>query len=286
MASVNAIHFALVSGTRLASGAQRPGGPPSPPTPAARQRTPRPSEPRRRGSTQRARAPRPGELRPGGRTARNRIAIFEATLAELALHGYTELSLNAIAARAGVHKTTIYRRWRTRGQLVAAAFMDTAERRLEVSDSGNIDRDARALARSVAATLAQQVVAAAVRATLSLSSPTVRGEIARRFWGSRQAAVGPLIELAVQRGQLPDDTNPAELIAAIAAPLYFRLLVSNEALTSAAADTAAAAALAAARAGAFSHKNNARRSHQTTPRDRAPASSISPTNDSGNDPRP
>jgi AcrR family transcriptional regulator len=206
-----------------------------------------------------------GELRPGGRTARNRAAIFEATLAELALRGYADLSFDAVAARAGVHKTTIYRRWRTRDQLVAAAFMDLAARHLEVADTENIDRDARALARSVAATLSQPVVAAAARATLSLSSAEVRGEIARRFWGSRQAAVGPLIARAIERGQLPAGSHPAEIIAAIAAPLYFRLLVSNEPLTQAAADTAAAAALAAARAGAFvlprARHPRARRAH-------------------------
>jgi AcrR family transcriptional regulator len=192
-----------------------------------------------------------GERRPGGRTARNRAAIFEATLAELARHGYAELSVDAIAARAGVHRTTIYRRWRTREQLVAAAFMDAAQRRLDVADSGDIDRDARALARSVASTLAQPVVAAAVRATLSLSSQQVRDEITSSFWYSRQAAVGPLIKRAVERGQLPTGTDPAHVIAAIAAPLYFRLLVSGEPLTAAAADRAAIAALAAARAGAF-----------------------------------
>ena len=193
----------------------------------------------------------PAARRPGGRTARNRAAIFEATLAQLALGGYTRLSFDAIAAQAGVHKTTIYRRWRTRDQLVAAAFMDVAQRRLDVADTGNIDHDARALARSVAMTLAQPVVAAAVRATLSLSSPETRGEIGRRFWGSREAAVGPLIERAIERGQLPVGTHPPALIAAIAAPLYLRLLVSGEPLTRAAADTSAAAALAAARAGAF-----------------------------------
>ena len=202
------------------------------------------------------RTARSGQPRPGGRTARNRAAIFEATLALLAVQGYAELSFDAIAARAGVHKTTIYRRWRTRDQLVTAAFMDSAQRNLEVADTGHIDRDARALARSVAATLAQPIVAAAIRATMSLESPEIRVEISRRFWGSRLAAVGPLIERAVGRGQLPVDTDAAMLIAAIAAPLYFRLLVSGEPLTAGSADTAAAAALAAARAGAFARKRS------------------------------
>ena len=193
----------------------------------------------------------PGTRRPGGRTGRNRAAIFEATLAELAVRGYADLSFEAIATQAGVHKTTIYRRWRSKDQLVAAAFMAAAERQLEVADTASIDRDARTLARSVAATLAQPVVAAAVRATLSATSSEVRHQIARRFWASRLAAVGPIITRAIQRGQLPEGSQPADIIAAIAAPLYFRLLVSAEPLTAAAADAAAAAALAAARAGVF-----------------------------------
>ena len=94
-----------------------------------------------------ATVPDPGTRRPGGRTARNRAAIFQATLTELARHGYADLSFEAIAAQAGVHKSTLYRRWRTRDRLVAAAFMDISQRRVDVADTGDIDRDAQALAR-------------------------------------------------------------------------------------------------------------------------------------------
>lgn len=198
-----------------------------------------------------ATVPDPGTRRPGGRTARNRAAIFQATLTELARHGYADLSFEAIAAQAGVHKSTLYRRWRTRDRLVAAAFMDISQRRVDVADTGDIDRDAQALARSVVATLDQPVVAAALRATISLSAPEARTDIARRFWGSRVQAVSPLIERAVERGQLPVGTDPAEIMSAIGAPLFFRCLVSMEPLTPAAADIAAAAAVSAARAGVF-----------------------------------
>jgi AcrR family transcriptional regulator len=162
------------------------------------------------------------------------------------VHGYANLSFDAIATQAGVHRTTICRRWRTRDRLVAAAFMDAAERRLDVADTGNIDHDARALARSVAATLAEPIVAAAIRATLSASSHEVRHQIARRFWASREAAVGPIIERAIERGQLPRGSRPTDIIAAIAAPLYFRLLVSGEPLTASAALASASTALASA----------------------------------------
>jgi AcrR family transcriptional regulator len=200
-----------------------------------------------------------GTPRPGGRTARNRTAIFEATVLELGKSGYAELSVDAIAARAGVHKTTIYRRWRSRDELVAAALVELASQQLEVVETGNIDRDARVLARSVARILSQASGAAVVRAMVTATQPDGRPAIISQFWASRLQAVRPMLDRAVQAGQLPRGTDPAQVIGAIAAPLYFRLLVSSEPVTQRAADAAAAAALAAARAGVFSPHRTARR---------------------------
>ena len=194
----------------------------------------------------------PGTRRPGGRTARTRAAVLRATLVELGDSGYADLSMHAIALRAGVHKTTIYRRWRSKDQLVAAALSEFAQLRIEVHDTGHIDRDARALARSVAGVLRQRTGAAAVRALVSATQTHERHRIARQFWTSRLLAVRPMIDRAIELGQLPRGTDAAQVIDAIAAPLYFRLLVSAEPVTQAAADTSAAAALAAARAGLFS----------------------------------
>ena len=59
--------------------------------------------------------------RPGGRTARTRRAVLEATVAELAAHGYGALTVERVATRAGVHKTTLYRRWGGKQGLVAEA---------------------------------------------------------------------------------------------------------------------------------------------------------------------
>jgi AcrR family transcriptional regulator len=195
--------------------------------------------------------PAPGTHRPGGRTARNRATVFAATVVELGRSGFAELSLDAVAARAGVHKTTIYRRWRSKAELVAAALTDLAKQQLDVQDTGNIDRDARALARSVAAILRQEIGAAAVRAMVAATQAPERQSIAHQFWADRLRRVRPLIDRAILAGQLPPATDPGQVIGAIAAPLYFRLLVSAEPLTQEAADTAAAAALAAARAGLF-----------------------------------
>jgi AcrR family transcriptional regulator len=193
-----------------------------------------------------------GSVRPGGRTARTRAAVLDATLSELAERGWDQASVDTIASRAGVHKTTVYRRWGSKDRLVAEALEAAAERRIQVPDSGDVDQDLRALARAVLAILTSRDGAATVRALVAgaQSSPEV-GRVVRRFWATRLAHVGPIVDRAVSRGQLPHGTDPDELLRYLAAPLFHRLLVSAEPLTRATADQAAAAALAAARAGIF-----------------------------------
>lgn len=194
----------------------------------------------------------PGTVRPGGRTARTRAQVFEATLTELASSGYDQFSVDAVARRAGVHKTTVYRRWRTKDQLIVEALDETAQNRIEVPDTGDLDHDLRTLARAVRALLASPVGGATVRALVSgaQASPEV-AQILRRFWTTRMSRVGAIVERAVSRGELPAGTDSDELMKYLAAPLFHRVLVTAEPLTQAMADRAAAAALAAARAGVF-----------------------------------
>jgi AcrR family transcriptional regulator len=167
--------------------------------------------------------------------------------------------VESIAARARVHKTTVYRRWGGKTRLVAEALEAAAESRIQVPDSGDIDQELRALARAVLAILTSRDGAATVRALVAgaQGSPEV-GRVVRRFWATRLAQVGPIAERAVARGQLPQGTDPDDLMRYLAAPLFHRLLVTAEPLTQATADQAAAAALAAARAGVFARSREAR----------------------------
>jgi hypothetical protein len=84
--------------------------------------------------------------------------------------------------------------------------------------------------------------------TAAPSSPAL-GAVLSKFWVVRRERVGPIIEAAIARGQLPAGTDPALLMRYVAAPLYFQLLMTDEPLTDADARRAAASALAAARAG-------------------------------------
>ncbi|HZX56979.1 MAG TPA: TetR/AcrR family transcriptional regulator [Ilumatobacteraceae bacterium] len=190
--------------------------------------------------------------RPGGRTARTQQAVHTAALAELADHGYAGTSIDSIARRAGVHPTTVYRRWQTKGRVIAEALRAAAAERTELIDTGSIDDDMRTLARSVVLTLSSREGLATVRALVAEgpTSPDM-GPVLDEFWAGRRAAFEPFLERAIERGQLPADTDAVELLKYLAAPIYYQALITTEALSAATADRAAAATMAAARANVF-----------------------------------
>lgn len=194
----------------------------------------------------------PGTVRPGGRTARIAESVFAAAVAELAERNYADISVETIAARAGVHKTTVYRRWGSKPELIRQALAGAAGTHIQVPDTGGVDADVRMLARAVQAVLSSVQGAAVTTALIvgGLSSPEIAG-LMRQFWAGRLEAISVIVERAVRRGQLPAGTDPATFMHAMSAPLYFRLLVTREPVTERDADVAAAAALAAARAGVF-----------------------------------
>jgi len=190
--------------------------------------------------------------RPPGRGPKVRAAVLAATLGELADNGYAGLTIDNVARRCGVHKTTIYRRWKDRESLVADAVIDLAAARVPFPDTGDIDADLRELARSFVRFLNSPAGKAVAAATLSDAGrvPEIAGA-RRRFFADRFRRAEPVVSGAVARGELPAGTDPAELVRALVAPIYLRLLVTAEPLDQTVADNAARAALAAARAGAL-----------------------------------
>jgi AcrR family transcriptional regulator len=193
-----------------------------------------------------------GTSRPGGRTARTAEAVYASTISELAARPYAEISVETIAARAGVHKTTVYRRWGSKAELVAQALAGAAAAAIEVPDTGQVESDLRALSRSVGAVLDDPGGAAITRALLAGAAESAEiGALMDRFWATRLAAISAIVDRAAERGEIPRGTDPAGFMNALAAPLYYRLLVTREPVTEGDADRAAAAALAAARAGVF-----------------------------------
>ncbi|WP_405979864.1 TetR/AcrR family transcriptional regulator [Streptomyces sp. NBC_00158] len=194
----------------------------------------------------------PGTVRPGGRTARVRAAVLEAAGDMLAEQGFHGLDLAEIARRADVGKTTVYRRWGTVAGLVADLLTDMAEQSLPRTDTGSLEEDLLANAGLVRRTLSDPRQGPLFKAVIAAATGDARtAEALHRFYEVRVAEWAPCVREAVERGELPEGTDAAEVVRAVSAPLYYRLLTTDAPLDEAAARRAAAAAVAAARAGAF-----------------------------------
>ncbi|KND30236.1 TetR/AcrR family transcriptional regulator [Streptomyces acidiscabies] len=194
----------------------------------------------------------PGTLRPGGRTARVRAAVLRAAGDVLAEEGFTHLDLADVARRAEVGKTTVYRRWGTVTGLVADLLTDMAEQSLPRTDTGSLLDDLKANARLVQRTLTDPRQGALFKAVIAAATCDPRtAEALHRFYAVRVEEWAPCVRLAVTRGELPAGTDPHEVIRAVSAPLYYRLLTTPSPLTESDADHAAEAAATAARAGVF-----------------------------------
>lgn len=190
--------------------------------------------------------------RPGGRTARTRAAVLDAVAHLLAHEGLAGIDLGAVAERAGVGRTTVYRRWGSVHALVADLVTDMVETSTPRARTGSIDTDLRANARLVRKTLADDRQGPLFAAVIAAAAGDAHvAELLRGFYDARIAEWSPCVVEAVERGELPEGTDPRTLVAAVSAPLYYAYLTRGERPSVAAADRAAGAACAAGRAGAY-----------------------------------
>ncbi len=182
-----------------------------------------------------------------GRGEKVRTAVLAATMAELTERGYPTLTVDQIARRAGVHKTTVYRRWKDLDTLLVEALTEVIAADIPVPDSGSVATDLRLLARGLVAWITTPTARAVLATLLSdaVHLPEVT-ETRRRIFEDRIQRARPVVTRAIERGQLPPGTDAAELIRDLAAPIYFRVLITGEQVDTATADRAAANALAAA----------------------------------------
>ena len=191
-------------------------------------------------------------VRPGGRTARVREAVLRAAGDALVERGFAELDLADIARRAEVGKTTVYRRWGTVPALVADLLTEMAEHSMPRTDTGTLLGDLQANARLVLHTVTDARQGRLFRAIIAAAQADSRtAEALHRFYDIRIGEWAPCVEQAIGRGEIPAGTDPREVIRAVSAPLYYRLLVSGDALDEVTAARAARAAATAAEAGVF-----------------------------------
>jgi AcrR family transcriptional regulator len=164
--------------------------------------------------------------RPHGGSAAIIRAVLDATLDDLGMRGYADLSVEDIAERAGVNKTSVYRRWPTKRDLVLAALEGFRDDSATLQDTGGLRSDLFAYLRSIAIKLSVPRGRSIARAIMAESDDLA--ELARWLRQRHYAAPSPIFERAIARGELGAATDTALLIELLSAPVFHRALIIRE----------------------------------------------------------
>jgi AcrR family transcriptional regulator len=170
------------------------------------------------------------QRRPGGRSARVRAAVLQATLEAMAEHGPGGVTISEIARRAGVHATSVQRRWGTAENVMLDAMLTRSQDELPVPDTGTLRGDLIAFARLIAAYLATPLGAALQRMMAVTEDDPELADGRTRFWRTRYDAAQVMIARAIERNELAAGTDPALALELLVAPLHFRTLLIRQPL--------------------------------------------------------
>lgn len=193
--------------------------------------------------------------RPNGRSARVRRQVLDAVRAQLVDGGFDLLTMDAVADRSGVHRTTVYRRWRDVGGLLADVLADATGDDWRPPQTGALETDLAAVNREVHAALTADPSISTALIAASFRSPQA-AEALRTFWADRNARCAAIVRRAIDRGEVPADTDPHAVIIAATAPLYHTLVLLRSPADSGLATRSAHQVSIAARAGAFAGPSN------------------------------
>ena len=167
------------------------------------------------------------QKRPGGRTADVKRRIHEAILELLVEGGIDACTFQNVANRAGIERSTLYRRSPDRWSAIIDAIIDFAERETAPLDTGSFRGDLSATLHSLARALNGPLGPALVTVAAALQGGAAPGQ-GERFWAARLGRLGPMFEGAIARGELPADANWEEIFSMAAGPLYFRRFIASK----------------------------------------------------------
>jgi AcrR family transcriptional regulator len=201
---------------------------------------------------------RTGQVRVRGRAEQVVERVVAATAHELGRVGYAALRIDDVAVRAGVNKTTIYRRWPTKAELVTATLQGRLRGRPAI-DTGSVRGDLRAsLLAVVDLSPADQGLLRVVQ--LERTDPHVDA-LARRLRAEIHRARVAMVERGIARGELPRGVDADLVVDMISAPVQ-RALLFNEPVTARQIDRVLDLALAGAAACADKKRTKRTRSRR------------------------
>jgi AcrR family transcriptional regulator len=170
------------------------------------------------------------EIRRPGRRARSDQAILKATRELLDEHGVRGLTIEGVAERSGVAKTTIYRRFRDRDELALAVLIEMSEGFGAPRDLGDTRKELLAFVNEATEVILRGGVIEGLTSEIATNpelGQTYRDRIIKLRW----AEVEQIIERGIERGDLRPDTDVRVAHELLVGPLFYRLLFSGLPLT-------------------------------------------------------
>lgn len=169
----------------------------------------------------------PRQKRPGGRTADVTRRIHEAVLELLVEGGIDACTFQNLAARAGIERSTLYRRCPDRWPTIIDAIIDFAQRETASHDTGSFRGDLAGTLYNLANVLNGPLGPALITVAAAIQGGAAPGQ-GERFWASRMERLKPMFDSAIARGELPPGADAEEIFSMAAGPIYFRRLVASK----------------------------------------------------------
>ncbi len=181
-----------------------------------------------------------GKRSPGRpRSARAHQAILSSTLKflESKENGFADLTIESVAAEAGVGKATVYRWWPTKAALVADAFASSVTQKLHFPDTGSVRKDISLQMRQLVKILrSRRGHLVSVILGAGQSDNTLIRAFRDRFLKPRRAEAYATLRRGIERGELDASLNQDLLLDALYGPLYMRFLIGHNTLNPAFVD--------------------------------------------------
>lgn len=148
-----------------------------------------------------------GGRRVAVRGAKLRALVLDATIARIEKVGIDKVRIADVAEDAGVHETSLYRRWKTLPRLLVDALVSRTQAEVPIPDTGSVRRDLEAFTADLARFAQTPAGTALIRGTVvSDTDPEV--EAARReFWQQRLSAVEEIVQRGKERGEVDPGTD-------------------------------------------------------------------------------
>ena len=165
-----------------------------------------------------------------GRSEQARQAILEAADNLLVELGFAAVTVEGIAAKAGVGKQTIYRWWKSKTDVLLDAFLEDAAQHLNPPDTGSLEADLCAHLHQCAQFFEKSDSGAVFRALIGEAQhdEVLARQLRSKYLNQQRTRDRLPLVHAIERGEVRPDVDVDSIIDAVIAPIHYRILVTGQ----------------------------------------------------------